>query len=58
MKSAWQEIGTGTTIGPRRILRTPTVTADAVRLRVTGSRACPTLSTLEVYLAPQGVVKE
>lgn len=52
VKGAWQEIGTGTTIGPRRILCTPTVTADAVRLRVTGSRACPTLSTLEVYLAP------
>ena len=27
---AWKEIATGTTIGPRKILRTPTVTADAV----------------------------
>ena len=49
----WQEIATGTTIGPRRILRTPTVTANAVRLRITGSRACPTISTLELYLAPE-----
>ena len=49
---AWQEIGAGTTIGPRRILCTPTVTADAVRLRIIGSRACPTLSTLEIYFAP------
>ena len=50
---AWREIATGTTIGPRRILRTPTVTADAIRLRITASRACPTLSTLELYLAPE-----
>ena len=49
----WKEIATGTTIGPRRILRTPTVAASAVRLRITGSRACPTISTLELYLAPQ-----
>jgi alpha-L-fucosidase len=48
---AWQEIATGVTIGPRKILRTPTVTADAVRLRITESRACPTLSTFEVYAA-------
>ena len=48
----WKEIATGTTIGPRRILRTPTVTADAVRLRITASRACPTLTTLELYRAP------
>jgi alpha-L-fucosidase len=50
----WKEIAKGTTIGPRRILRTLTVTADAVRLRITGSRACPTISTLELYLAPGG----
>ncbi|MCA9166249.1 MAG: alpha-L-fucosidase [Planctomycetales bacterium] len=49
----WQTIAEGTTIGPRRILRTDTVTADAVRLRITGSRACPTLSTFEVYRAPE-----
>ncbi len=48
----WNEIAAGTTIGPRRILRTATVSADAVRLRITGSRACPTLSTFELYLAP------
>jgi len=48
----WKEIAKGTTIGPRRILRTETVKADAVRLRITASRACPTLSTLELYCAP------
>jgi alpha-L-fucosidase len=50
---AWKEIATGTTIGPRKILRTSTVTADAVRLRITESRACPTISTLELYLGPE-----
>jgi alpha-L-fucosidase len=48
----WQEIATGTTIGPRRILRFDDVTADRVGVRITSSRACPTLSTLEVYQAP------
>ena len=48
----WQEIAKGTTIGPRRILRFDNVTADRVGLRITSVRACPTLSTLEVYLAP------
>jgi len=48
----WQEIATGTTIGPRRILRFDDVTADRVGVRITSSRACPTLSTLEVYRAP------
>ena len=48
----WKEIAKGTTIGPRRIIRTPTVTSDAVRLRITDSRACPTISTLELYRAP------
>jgi len=49
----WEKIATGTTIGPRRILRTPTVAANAIRLRITGTRACPTISTLELYLAPK-----
>ena len=48
----WKEIASGTTIGPRRILRTDTVAADAVRLRITAARACPTISTLELYLGP------
>jgi len=48
----WQEVATGTTIGPRRILRFDDVTADRVGVRITSSRACPTLSTLEVYRAP------
>ncbi|HYW81463.1 MAG TPA: alpha-L-fucosidase [Thermoguttaceae bacterium] len=48
----WKTIAEGTTIGPRRILRTETVETDAVRLRITASRACPLLSTLELYRGP------
>ena len=48
----WQEIAAGTIIGVRRIMKLPTTLAEAVRLRITSSRACPTISTLEVYQAP------
>jgi len=51
----WKQIAEGTTIGPRRILRFDSVIADAVRLRITNSRACPTISTLELYQAPARV---
>jgi alpha-L-fucosidase len=52
---AWKTIAEGTTIGPRRILQFEGVVADRVRLRLTSSRACPTISTLELYLAPARV---
>ncbi|MCH5375457.1 MAG: discoidin domain-containing protein, partial [Planctomycetes bacterium] len=48
----WQEIGKGLTIGPRRILRTPRVTADRLRVNLVRCLACPTLSTIEVYNSP------
>ena len=48
----WQEIAQGTTIGPRKILPMETTTATAVRLRILKSRACPTISTFEVYCGP------
>jgi alpha-L-fucosidase len=49
----WQEIGKGFTIGSRRILRTPRVTADRLRVNLTNCLACPTLSTVEVYNSPK-----
>ena len=48
----WQPIGEGQTIGPRRILRTPRVQADRLRVKLTRCLACPTLSTIEVYCSP------
>ncbi len=55
INGAWKTIAEGTTIGPRRILQFEGVVADRVRLRITSSRACPTISTLELYLAPARV---
>jgi len=51
----WQQVAEGTTIGYKRIVRFNTVTADAVRLNITDSRACPTISTMGVYCAPAEV---
>ncbi len=48
----WKKIAEGKTIGPRRIMRTERVTADAVRLKLT-CLACPVISTLEVYCSPR-----
>ncbi len=58
LAGTWQTIARGTTVGPRRIVRTDTVRADALRIRITRSRACPTLSTLEVYRAPRSDEEE
>jgi hypothetical protein len=41
----------GETIGACRILRVPTIKTDRPRLMITGALACPTISSLEVYLA-------
>ena len=48
----WKKFAEGQTIGPRRILRAQPVTADALRVKLTRCLACPTLSTIEVYLSP------
>ncbi len=49
----WQEITKATTIGYKRILRFPAVTATQLRFNITGSKACPVISTVGVYNAPQ-----
>ena len=48
----WQTIAEGTTIGPRRILRLPSMDASALRLTVRSSRACPLLSEVQLFLPP------
>lgn len=50
----WKQIAAGTTIGYKHIARFPAVTASRVRLNVTQARACPTISTLALYLSPDG----
>ncbi len=49
----WQEIAKATTIGYKRILRFPTVEATKLRFHITGAKACPVISEIGVYLAPQ-----
>jgi alpha-L-fucosidase len=45
---AWREIGRGTTIGNRRIMRLPYMTAQKIRIQFQG-KACPVISNVEVY---------
>ncbi|MCO5297027.1 MAG: alpha-L-fucosidase [Fimbriimonadaceae bacterium] len=46
----------GTTIGAKRILRLPPVTADAVRLSVLDCKQQPTIASFELYCAPPEVI--
>lgn len=48
----WSELAKGTSIGNQRLLRTPTVHTDAIRLRITQAAACPALSELGLFLDP------
>ncbi len=50
---SWKEIAKATTIGYKRILRFPTVTATQLRFSITDSKACPVISNIGVYNAPQ-----
>ncbi len=49
----WQELAKATTIGYKRILRFPTVTATKLRFTITGSKACPVISNVGIYHAPE-----
>ena len=48
----WKRIAEGSTIGYKRILCTPEVTASEVRVSVTSSFACPVLSEAGLYKSP------
>ena len=49
VNGSWQQIASGTTIGYKRVLPLDgTVTASAIRLRITGSRAAPAIATVGV----------
>ncbi len=49
----WKEIAKATTVGYKRILRFPTVTATKMRFNISDSKACPVISNIGVYDAPQ-----
>ena len=46
----WTEIGRGTTVGYKRILSVPAVTASSVRIVIESALACPTLNGLGLYM--------
>lgn len=48
----WKKATEGTTIGYKRLLRFPAVTAAKVRLKIESSRLNPTLSTIALYKQP------
>jgi alpha-L-fucosidase len=49
----WKELAKGTTIGYKRILCFPTVSATQVRLTITDAKRCPLISNVGVFNAPQ-----
>ena len=56
MDTGWQELGSATTIGYKRLLRVPDTTTSKVRIRITSAKACPTINHVGLYQAP--VVKK
>ncbi|MFE7549313.1 alpha-L-fucosidase [Streptomyces gardneri] len=53
--TSWQQAGSSTTIGYRRLLKLSKVTTSKVRLRITGSRALPpAISTFALHLDAAG----
>jgi alpha-L-fucosidase len=49
----WQELAKATTVGYKRILRFPRVTATKLRFNITSSKACPVISNVGIFNAPQ-----
>jgi alpha-L-fucosidase len=45
----WVALAKGTTIGYKRIVKTFPTEAQKIRLVITDSKACPTISNMEVY---------
>jgi alpha-L-fucosidase len=54
IEGGWREFARGTTIGYKRLLRFPAVTARSVRLVIEGSRTSPTLSGFGLYKMKEG----
>jgi alpha-L-fucosidase len=48
----WKEVAKATTIGYKRILLFPTVTATRLRFNITDSKSCPVISSIGIYNAP------
>lgn len=53
VNNEWRELAKETTIGYKRILCFPTTEATKIRFHITDSKACPLISDIGVYNAPQ-----
>jgi alpha-L-fucosidase len=49
----WEMVIEGTTIGHKVIRRFPTVKASAIKVIISKSKACPVISNVELYRAPE-----
>jgi len=49
---AWHEFAQGTSIGNRRLVRTPPILTDKVRLRITQAPVCPAIAEVGLFLEP------
>ena len=47
--NSWQKVADATTIGYKRILKIDPVETDKIRINLTASKACPLISTVEVF---------
>jgi alpha-L-fucosidase len=55
-ENTWKKVARGTTVGCKRLLRFPAVTAQKVRLVIDASRTRPTLSSFGLYKSPPTVI--
>jgi len=53
INGAWKEVGRGTTIGYKRLLRLPTTTASKIRVSILKSRDIPNISNIGLFKAPE-----
>jgi len=56
-ENEWKQIAAQTTIGRKRILRFPNVTASQLRLNIIDSKACPVISNIGIYKAQKVLVE-
>ena len=48
----WKKVASATTIGYKRILRFPSVSASKVRINIIDSKSCPLISNIGIYNSP------
>jgi alpha-L-fucosidase len=49
INNEWQKVAEATTIGYKRIVPVDGIKTNKIRIKITGSKACPVLSAIEVY---------